>query len=294
MVRLVFLEDISRVVNSVHARHEHAERRHLSLTAALQVLGGLDHDVAERVVVEVRHVYAFYGVEPGLYDIAGRHGFGIGTLADCREILGQVLSRGRGKKVRLLAVHRVQNGLDHGFAEFFMRFVMDIEVHFFQYVLREEQPAVLPGSAVELHVFVDGRRGRKVDYAGAVPFVHAVVRRLLERGVAFRVQDDDFAVHPGKVFAEIRFENGLDLFLEHEPMTDPQALERLSFLLLFQKVPVNDARLDQCLSETASHVEKTAVVLYRRDNGVNLVNSEFEIELADIGPNHIGQSGDKF
>ena len=44
----------------------------------------------------------------------------------------------------------------------------------------------------------------------------------------------------------------------------------------------------------ASHVEKTAVVLYRRDNGVNLVNSEFEIELADIGPNHIGQSGDKF
>ena len=44
----------------------------------------------------------------------------------------------------------------------------------------------------------------------------------------------------------------------------------------------------------ASHVEKAAVVLYRRDNGVNLVNSEFEIELADIGPNHIGQSGDKF
>ena len=163
------LEDISRVVNSVHARHEYAERRSLSLTAALQVLGGLDHDVAERVVVEVRHVYAFYRVKPRLYDIAGRHGFGIGTFTDCREILGQVLSRGRGKKVRLLAVHRVQYGLDHGFAEFFVRFVMDIEVHFFQYVLREEQLAVLSSSAVLLHVFVDGCRGRKVDLRWSRP-----------------------------------------------------------------------------------------------------------------------------
>ena len=207
----------------------------------------------------------------------------IRTCSNRRQIIiiSQILSRCSSKEVYFRSSRRTQNLIDDSCIVFFMCFIVYIQCQRLENVNTSFYYAIFASCGVVFDVVVDRCSSCHIQNMFILhDSLHIVLCDSFKRIISFTVEFDKFYTKFTKLEKTFIFTHYL--IFKHQTMTDKQSNKLSVVLLTFFYCMTNNRSLNECLSNTASHVKQTMIVCKTCFNCLLLNITIFKIWIVQI------------